>query len=172
MRHGDKRKKVGRDSAHTKALLANLTCELIRHGRIKTTLAKAKATRPFAERMMTFAKKGTLHARQTAVSRLHQKDMVKRLFDDLAPLSADRRGGYCRVVKLGPRMSDSAPMAFLEWVDRVVVEDPDVVVDPDAVKAEQKAAPKAEKAAKADDAEKAEKPAKKKAPKAEKKSEE
>ncbi|MBS0660085.1 MAG: 50S ribosomal protein L17 [Verrucomicrobia bacterium] len=136
MRHGDKVKKVGRDAAHTKAILQGLVCELIRHGRIKTTLAKAKAARPFAERMVTFAKKGTLHARRIAIARLQQKDMVRRLFEEIAPLNASRNGGYTRVVKLGPRPSDSAQMAFLEWVDQPAVADDSVIVDPDAKKAE------------------------------------
>lgn len=136
MRHGDKVKKVGRDHAHTKAILQGLVCELIRHGRIKTTLAKAKAARPFAERMVTFAKKGTLHARRIAIARLQQKDMVRRLFEEIAPLNAGRNGGYTRVVKLGPRQSDSASMAFLEWVDMPTVADDSVIVDPDAKKAE------------------------------------
>lgn len=136
MRHGDKVKKIGRDAAHTKAILQGLVCELIRHGRIKTTLAKAKAARPFAERMVTFAKKGTLHARRIALSRLQQKDMVRRLFEEIAPLNAARNGGYTRVVKLGPRPSDSAQMAFLEWVDLPAVADDSVIVDPDAKKAE------------------------------------
>ncbi len=139
MRHGDKVKKIGRDHAHTKAIISGLICDLIRHGRIKTTLAKAKATRPFAERMVTFAKKGTLHARRIAIARLHQKDMVKRLFEVVGPLNAQRNGGYTRVVKLGARMSDSAQMAFLEWVDMPVVQNDDVIIDPDAAKADEKA---------------------------------
>ena len=90
---------------------------MIEHQRIKTTLAKAKAVRPLAEKMVTLGKKGSLHARRTALAVLRQKDAVKKLFEDIAPRSADRNGGYTRIVKLGARKSDSAPVAFIEWVD-------------------------------------------------------
>lgn len=150
MRHGKKVKKLGRKSEHRESMLANLVCDLIRHGRIRTTVAKAKAVRPIAEKMVTLGKRGTLHTRRVAIAKLQQVDMVKRLFDVVAPLNAARVGGYCRIVKLGPRYSDAAPMAFIEWVDKPTVEDTDVIVDPDAVKAEQKAARAAEKKAKAD----------------------
>ncbi|MFM8810149.1 MAG: 50S ribosomal protein L17, partial [Chthoniobacterales bacterium] len=90
--------------------------------RIRTTLAKAKAARPFAEKMVTLGKKGTIHARRTAAAYLHQADAVKKLFEEIAPRSASRAGGYTRIVKLGARKSDSAPMAVLEWVDVAVVE--------------------------------------------------
>jgi large subunit ribosomal protein L17 len=90
---------------------------LIEHERIKTTLAKAKAVRPLAERMVTLGKNGSLHARRTAMAVLRQKNAVKKLFDSIAPRSAERSGGYTRIVKLGQRRSDSAPVAFLEWVD-------------------------------------------------------
>jgi large subunit ribosomal protein L17 len=104
-------------AAHRKSLLANQVCSLIEHQRIKTTLAKAKAVRPLAEKMVTLGKKGSLHARRTALSVLRQKDAVKKLFDDIAPRSASRNGGYTRIIKLGQRKSDSARVAFLEWVD-------------------------------------------------------
>lgn len=117
MRHRKKTVKLGRTAEHRKALLANQVCSLIEHGRIKTTLAKAKAVRPFAEKMVTLGKKGSLHNRRTAIAYLRQPDMVKRLFEEIAPRSANRPGGYTRIVKLGPRLSDSAPMAFIEWVD-------------------------------------------------------
>jgi large subunit ribosomal protein L17 len=145
MRHGKKLKKLGRKSEHRESMLANLVCDLIRHGRIRTTVAKAKVVRPFAEKMITLGKRGTLHTRRVAIAKLQQVDMVKRLFDVVAPLNASRVGGYCRIVKLGPRHSDAAPMAFIEWVDKPAVENSDVIVDPDAVKAEQKAEQKAEK---------------------------
>ena len=90
---------------------------MIEHQRIKTTLAKAKAVRPLAERMVTLGKKGSIHARRTALATLRQKRAVKKLFDDVAPRSAERNGGYTRIVRLGQRKSDSAPMAFIEWVD-------------------------------------------------------
>ncbi len=94
---------------------------MIAHQRIKTTLAKAKAVRPLAEKMVTFGKNGSLHARRMALSMLRQKDAVKKLFDEIAPRSADRNGGYTRIVKLGQRKSDSASMAFIEWVDAAQV---------------------------------------------------
>lgn len=122
MRHQKKTVKLGRSQAHRDALLANQVCSLIIHQRIRTTLAKAKAARPLAEKMVTLGKKGTLHARRTAAAYLHQADAVKKLFDEIAPRSAARAGGYTRIVKLGARKSDSAPMAVLEWVDTAPVE--------------------------------------------------
>ena len=121
MRHQKKTIKLGRTAEHRKALLANQVCSLIEHQRIKTTLAKAKAVRPLAERMVTLGKNGSIHARRTALATLRQKNAVKKLFDDIAPRSAERNGGYTRIVKLGQRMSDSAPMAFIEWVDMAEV---------------------------------------------------
>jgi large subunit ribosomal protein L17 len=123
MRHQRKTIKLGRSQAHRDALIANQTCSLIEHNRIKTTLAKAKAVRPFAEKMVTLGKKNTLHSRRMALSYLrHNQDAVKRLFAEVAPRCGDRKGGYTRIVKLGQRYSDAAPMAFLEWVDLVEVE--------------------------------------------------
>jgi large subunit ribosomal protein L17 len=121
MRHQKKRIKLGRTAEHRKALLANQVCSLIEHQRIKTTLAKAKAVRPLAERMVTLGKNGSIHARRTALATLRQKSAVKKLFDDIAPRSAERNGGYTRIVKLGQRKSDSASMAFIEWVDMAEV---------------------------------------------------
>src|ERR1700730_12391953 len=121
MRHQKKTLKLGRTAEHRKALLANQVCSLIVHRRIKTTLAKAKAVRPLAERMVTLGKNGSLHARRNALSILRQKDAVKKLFDDIAQKSTNRNGGYTRIVKLGRRKSDSAPMAFLEWVDAALL---------------------------------------------------
>ena len=117
MRHQKKTLKLGLTAAHRKALLANQVCSLIEHQRIKTTLAKCKAVRPLAEKMVTLGKKGSLHARRTALAVLRQKGAVKKLFDDIAPRSASRNGGYTRIVKLGQRKSDSAAVAFIEWVD-------------------------------------------------------
>jgi large subunit ribosomal protein L17 len=117
MRHQKKTLKLGRKAEHRKALLANQVCSLIAHQRIKTTLAKAKAVRPLAERMVTLGKSGSLHARRRALSILRQKEAVKKLFDQIAASSAERNGGYTRIIKLGQRKSDSASMAFLEWVD-------------------------------------------------------
>src|SRR5947207_1125548 len=121
MRHQKKRIKLGRTAEHRKALLANQVCSLIEHERIKTTLAKAKAVRPLAERMVTLGKNGSLHARRIALAVLRQKNAVKKLFDNIAPRSADRFGGYTRIIKLGPRKSDSARIAFIEWVDTAPV---------------------------------------------------
>jgi large subunit ribosomal protein L17 len=117
MRHGNKTIKLGRKSEHRNLLLANQVCSLIEHNRIKTTLAKAKAVRPYAERMITLGKRGDLHARRTALAFLRQKEAVHKLFADVAPRSSTRQGGYCRIIKLGPRTSDSASMAYLEFVD-------------------------------------------------------
>jgi large subunit ribosomal protein L17 len=121
MRHQKKTIKLGRTAEHRKALLANQVCSLIEHQRIKTTLAKAKAVRPLAERMVTLGKNGSIHARRSAFATLRQKNAVKKLFDDIAPRSAERSGGYTRIVKLGQRRSDSASMAFIEWVDMAEV---------------------------------------------------
>ena len=126
MRHQKKTVKLGRTAAHRKSLLANQVCSLIEHQRIKTTLAKAKAVRPLAEKMVTLGKKGSLHARRTALAVLRQKDAVKKLFEDIAPRAADRKGGYTRIVKLGARKSDSAPVAFIEWVDAPILADESV----------------------------------------------
>jgi large subunit ribosomal protein L17 len=117
MRHQKKVIKLGRTAEHRKALLANQVCSLIEHERIKTTLAKAKAVRPLAEKMVTLGKNGSLHARRNALSALRQKNAVKKLFDNIAPRSANRNGGYTRIIRLGQRRSDSARIAFIEWVD-------------------------------------------------------
>lgn len=123
MRHQKKTVKLGRTTSHRDALLANQVCSLIEHTRITTTLAKAKAVRPLAEKLVTIAKKGTLHARRVALSYLHHnEDAVRKLFSEVAPRSASRNGGYTRIIKTGPRKSDSAPMAFIEWVDQAPVE--------------------------------------------------
>src|SRR6516164_5571373 len=126
MRHQKKTIKLGRTAEHRRALLANQVVALIQHQRIKTTLAKAKAVRPLAERMVTLGKNGSIHARRRALAILRQKSAVKKLFDDIAERSAERNGGYTRIVKLGARKSDSARMAFIEWVDaeHVVEEKP------------------------------------------------
>jgi large subunit ribosomal protein L17 len=117
VRHHRAGKKLGRDSAHRKALYANLAGSLIEHGRIKTTEAKAKAVKPFAEQMITLGKRGDLHARRLALAELRSQDVVHVLFAEVAPRFADRPGGYTRIVKLGPRQGDAADMVFLELVD-------------------------------------------------------
>lgn len=124
MRHRRKTVKLQRKAAHRDALLRNLACSLVEHRRIKTTLAKAKALRPFAEKLVTLAKRDTLHARRHAISVLGGSQLAQRtakaLFEEIAPAHADRQGGYCHITKLGQRRSDSAPMAFIEWVDAYV----------------------------------------------------
>ena len=152
MRHQKKTIKLGRTAAHRKALLANQVCSLIAHQRIKTTLAKAKAVRPLAEKMVTFGKNGSLHARRMALSILRQKDAVKKLFDEIAPRSADRNGGYTRIVKLGQRKSDSASMAFIEWVDAAqVIEEKEPKEKPAKKQKEAAPPPKEEAAPKAEE---------------------
>ena len=121
MRHQRAGKKLGRDAAHRKALYANLTCALIEHGRIRTTVTKAKAVKPIAEQMITLGRRGDLHARRQAVAFLRSKDVVHKLFAEVGPAFADRPGGYARIVKLGPRAGDAAEMAYLELVEGPVV---------------------------------------------------
>jgi large subunit ribosomal protein L17 len=117
MRHQKTRNKLSRDSAHRKALLMNLTKEVIEHERIKTTEAKAKAVKPEIEKLITMAKRGDLHARRQALSALSQdKFAVYKLFEEVAPRYAARPGGYTRILKLGPRRSDATEMVFLELV--------------------------------------------------------
>jgi large subunit ribosomal protein L17 len=117
MRHARTGKKLGRDAAHRKSLYSNLTCSLIEHGRIRTTEAKAKAVKPFAEQMITLGRRGDLHARRQALSVLRSQEAVHKLFDDVGPRMADRPGGYSRIVKLGHRAGDAAEMVYLELVD-------------------------------------------------------
>ena len=158
MRHQKKTRKLGRTSQHRDLMLANLVASLIIHKRVKTTLAKAKAARPLAEKLVTLGKGGTLHDRRLAVAKIGQRDAVATLFKSIAPGFKDRHGGYTRIIKLGPRNSDSAPIALLEWVDFVLEEE----------KAPAETTAKADKPAKAEKADKAEKAEK---PKKEKKSE-
>jgi len=135
MRHLKRTAKLGRQFEHRNAMLANMVCSLIKHKRITTTLAKAKAARPVAEKMVTLGKTGTLHARRLAVARLHargpsgslrkpekrkwreQEDVVRILFDEIAPAFKERNGGYTRIVKMEQRQGDAAQRAILEWVD-------------------------------------------------------
>jgi len=117
MRHQKTRHKLSRDSAHRKALVRNLCKEVIEHERIKTSQAKAKAVKPEVEKLITLAKRGDLHARRQALSALGQdKFIVHRLFEEVAPRYETRPGGYTRILKLGPRQSDSTEMVFLELV--------------------------------------------------------
>jgi len=119
VRHQRSGRKLGRDSAHRKALYANLVCSLVEHGRIRTTEAKAKEVRPVAEEMITLGRRGDVAAARQAVAFLRSKPVVRKLFAEVAPRFADRPGGYTRIVKLGPRQGDAAPMAYLELVDYV-----------------------------------------------------
>ncbi len=117
MRHLKRTAKLGRTGEHRNAMLANLVCSLIKHKRVTTTLAKAKAARSVAEKMVTLGKHGTIHDRRLAVARLHQEDVVKILFNEIVPAHKDRRGGYTRIVKLGQRQGDAGQEAILEWVE-------------------------------------------------------
>jgi large subunit ribosomal protein L17 len=117
MRHLKRTAKLGRTGQHRNAMLANLVCSLIEHKRVTTTLAKAKAARSVAEKMVTLGKSGTIHDRRLAAARLHQEDVVKILFEQIAPANRDRHGGYTRIVKLNQRAGDAAQKAILEWVD-------------------------------------------------------
>src|SRR2546421_5287839 len=117
MRHLKRTAKLGRTGEHRNAMLANLVCSLIKHKRVTTTLAKAKAARSVAEKMVTLGKSGTLHDRRLAVARLHQEDAVRILFNEIAPSQTERQGGYTRIVKLNQRQGDAAQRAIIEWVD-------------------------------------------------------
>ncbi len=116
MRHLVKKKKLGRNTAQRRALLRNLVTSFLEKERMRTTLAKAKATRPLAEKMITLARKDTLHAKRQALSFIFKKPVVKKLFEELGPRFSERPGGYTRIVKIGPRAGDGAEMAILELI--------------------------------------------------------
>ncbi|MEL7027759.1 MAG: 50S ribosomal protein L17 [Pseudomonadota bacterium] len=118
MRHGIAHRKLNRTASHRKAMFANMAAALIKHEQITTTLPKAKELRPIAEKLVTLAKRGDLHARRLAASRLQDPAMVKKLFDVLGPRYAERSGGYIRIMKAGFRYGDAAPVAVIEFVDR------------------------------------------------------
>jgi large subunit ribosomal protein L17 len=120
MRHRKYSFKIGRTSAHRKALLANQASSLILTNEIRTTVVKAKETRRVAEKMVTLAKKGTLHCRRRAISKLRDKDAVRILFNDIAPKYMDRNGGYTRIIRLGRRLGDAAEMCILQWVEETL----------------------------------------------------
>jgi len=134
MRHRNKTLKLGRKTQHRHLMLANLVCSLIQKGRVKTTVEKAKAARSIADKVLTLAKKGTIHHRRLAIAALRQKDVVSKLFSEVAPRSAQRNGGYTRIIRLADRAGDGASIAYLEWVDQ-------------APAAPEASAPKAEKKA-------------------------
>ncbi len=117
MRHRVAHRKLGRTTEHRLALLRNMAASLITHERIRTTVTKAKELRPFVEKLVTLGKQDTLHARRRALSVLSSKTVVRRLFSDVSPRFSERPGGYTRILKLGPRQGDGAPMAFIEFVD-------------------------------------------------------
>jgi large subunit ribosomal protein L17 len=136
MRHLKRTAKLGRTGSHRNAMLANLVCSLIEHKRVTTTLAKAKAARSVAEKMVTLGKSGTIHDRRLVTAHLkynprrvqktkalvkkaRKNDVIRILFEEIAPSFKDRRGGYTRIVKLNQRQGDSADLAILEWVDTI-----------------------------------------------------
>jgi large subunit ribosomal protein L17 len=135
MRHLKKTAKLGRTSKHRNMMLANLVCSLIKHKRVITTVAKAKAARSVAEKMMTFGKSGTIHHRRLATATLREKDAVRMLFNEIAPTQKERRGGYTRIIRLGQRQGDAAERAILEFVD-IMPSAPAPVKAEEAVKAE------------------------------------
>ncbi|SNY93986.1 large subunit ribosomal protein L17 [Cohaesibacter sp. ES.047] len=120
MRHGKSGRKLNRTASHRKAMFANMAAALIKHEQIITTLPKAKELRPIADKLVTLAKRGDLHARRQAISQIRDKDMVAKLFSALGPRYEERKGGYTRVLKAGYRYGDNAPMAVIEFVDRDV----------------------------------------------------
>jgi large subunit ribosomal protein L17 len=158
MRHARSGKKLGRDMAHRKALYSNLAGAVIEHGRIKTTVTKAKAVKPIAEQLITLGRRGDMHARRQAVAFLRSKAIVHKLFAEVGPAFAERPGGYLRITRIGPRPGDSAEMAYLELVDTPLVfksrlpaeevaeegEEPEAVEEPEAEVSEE--APEVEEA--------------------------
>ncbi len=120
MRHRRFTKRIGSDSEHARANLRNLASALIKHEQIKTTLAKAKQIRSFVEKLITFGKRGDLHARRIVVARLNDKSATRKIFDDLAKRFENRNGGYTRIVKAGYRAGDCAPMAYISFVEKEV----------------------------------------------------
>jgi large subunit ribosomal protein L17 len=145
MRHLKRTAKLGRTGEHRNAMLANLVCSLIKHKRVTTTLAKAKAARSVAEKLVTLGKKDTVHARRLVAARLHQEDATKILFAEIAPAQKDRNGGYTRIVKMHQRQGDASQLAILEWVDIAAVT-PEPAETPAAeTKAEETKEAKAEK---------------------------
>ena len=136
--------RLGGSSSHQKAILANLATALFEHGRIKTTETKARALRPYAEKLITHAKKGTLHNRREVLKKIRDKDVVHNLFAEIGPFFADRNGGYTRIIKVEARKGDNAPMAVIELVqEKTVTSEADRARRVGASKATAKAAPKA-----------------------------
>ncbi len=147
MRHRKRTAKIGMKSQHRRATLANLVCSLIEHSRITTTVAKAKVARRYADKMVTLAKKGTLHHRREALAFLRHKPAVARLFAEIGKQHGDRQGGFTRIVRVGQRLGDSAPMAILEWTGTVTTAPgPEKGKKAEEPKAKETQAPKAKKA--------------------------
>ena len=117
MRHNKRGRKLSRKTAHRKALMSNLAVALITHKKIKTTDAKAKELRTYVEPLITFAKRGDLHARRQVLKKIRHKNVVRELFDNIGPSFSDRNGGYTRITKLGFRDNDCAPVSIIEFVD-------------------------------------------------------
>ena len=152
MRHNKKGTHLGRTTSHKKALMRNMVISLFEHKSIKTTHAKAKEAKRFAEKMITYAKKGSLHHRRLAFKFLQNKEAVKILFDEIAPACAERAGGYTRVIKLGYRHGDAASICLLELVDLTTVikkkrEEKKANAEQKKVKAEKEKAEKEKEAA-------------------------
>ncbi|HZA46908.1 MAG TPA: 50S ribosomal protein L17 [Rubrobacter sp.] len=122
MRHAKRGRKLGRDAAHRKSMLATMAGQVIQHGRIKTTVPRAKEVRSVVDRLITVAKKDDLHSRRQAAAVLKDKSIVRRLFEDIAPDLDDRNSGYTRILKLGPRLGDGAEAVYLELVNHTVEE--------------------------------------------------
>ncbi len=118
MRHGFKGRRFSRSASHRKSMLANLSVSLLEHEQIVTTLPKAKDLRPIVEKLVTLGKRGDLHARRQVIAQIGNEDVVKRLFDTIAPRYANRNGGYLRIMKAGFRRGDNAPLAVIEFVER------------------------------------------------------
>jgi large subunit ribosomal protein L17 len=117
MRHAKKGRKLGTDASHTRAMLRSLAAALLANERIKTTETRAKEVRTLVDRIITWGKRGDVHSRRLALAELGDQALVKKVFDDIAPRGADREGGYTRILKLGPRKGDAAPMVIMELVD-------------------------------------------------------
>jgi large subunit ribosomal protein L17 len=147
MRHAKRRIKLGMKSQHRRATVANLVCSLIKHNRITTTVARAKVARRYADKMVTLAKKGTLHHRREALAFLRQKEAVAKLFTELGKQHSDRQGGYTRIVRVGNRPGDAAEVAILEWTGTV-----SATPTPEEGKKGKETKPKAEKAGKKESA--------------------
>ncbi len=147
MRHRKRTAKLGMKSQHRRATLANLVCSLIEHSHIRTTIAKAKVARRYADKMITLAKKGTVHHRRQAIAFLRHKPAVEKLFAELGKQHGDRKGGYTRIVRIGRRVGDAAEIAILEWTGTVAsAPEPETTGKAEETQTKETKAPKAKKA--------------------------